>query len=224
MKTLKFYAWALLMGATAFTFQACGDKDDDNDKSSSSNNDSIVGTWISNENGSSYSVNSKTLKAGELNIDPSNFNIDELINETIENMISDSTLKGMLDIVGDTIVFTADNKFFSMGEEGTYSVSGDQLTMTKTLETGSEVTIKTGADITDMLFEENADLKDYKDATTVKVNSLTYNCNGNSLKINIDMSISIGIAKISPEFAALAGSSDYIMPLKANIAYTRIAE
>lgn len=206
MKNIKFYVWALLIGAMSLSFNACNDDDENGSISDEMKGGNIVGTWTYNESQSKNTINGQNAdeylsqlipsKEGE---NASNEAADELDDEDFNpfEMLDADKINDLKVLAKDTLIFNEDGKFYASDDaSGTYETDGNELSLTYTAEDGTVVTVKSGADFT-KLIQEKAKLPE--GGVSLEITSVQYSVVGKTLAIKAFMVATYDLSVILPE-------------------------
>ena len=200
MKNIKFYVWALLIGAMSLSFNACNDDDENENTSNEMKGGNIVGTWVYNENQSKNTINGQNAEnyISQL-IGGMGNNENEAIDDTFPNPFEGMDLDKINEkiLAEDTITFKENGEFIAGSEaSGTYETNGNELSLSYTAEDGTEITIKKGADYS-KLIQEKSGLP--AEALSLEINSIQYNAIGKTLAIKAIMVATYDLSAILDE-------------------------
>ena len=147
MKNLKYYLYALLIGAFSLSLYSCNEEEDEEINDGIENNDSskhdtpkggnIVGEWYFNSKMSEITI-------GEEDLLP-----------VLSTLIPDFDIQKAMNVLGEKVEFKEDGTLIIYGNEGTYSTNNGDLSISAILENGNPLNLKKGADFAALL-EENA--------------------------------------------------------------------
>ncbi len=206
MKNIKFYVWALLIGAMSLSFNACNDDDENESVSNEMKGGNIVGTWTYNESQSKNTINGQNADEYLSQLIPSKEDTVNAGNEAAEELDENFNPFEMLDadkinelkvLSKDTLIFNEDGKFYASDDAaGTYETNGNELSLTYTAEDGTVITIKSGADFS-KLIQEKAKLPE--GGVTLDITSVQYNVVGKTLAIKAIIVATYDLSVILPE-------------------------
>lgn len=165
MTKFRLFFLISLLAGFSFSFSACSSDDDDDN-----GNGSIVGTWETDLNASNQKVYMNGMDLGEGSPDQ-------------------GYTAGSEYYFGKTITFNEDGTFVTEESNGTYTLSGNQLTITAKTKDGKEMTLKKGtADsaLAEEFVGQEMEGVDLKSADFEKVEA---NINGDKMSIDMTMTM-----------------------------------
>lgn len=203
MKNLKYYLYALLIGAFSLSLYSCNEEEDDGTNDGIENNDSskhdtpkggnIVGEWYFNSKMSEITI-------GE----------DDLL-PILSTLIPDFDIQKAMNVLGEKVEFKEDGTLIIYDNEGTYSTNNGDLSISAILENGNPLNLKKGADFAALL-EENAP-ESAEMIQKAEIKDFSYFADKDSLLLYMDAEVEL-----------LFAESTYFLPVKAVLVYGNVPQ
>ena len=203
MKNLKYYLYALLIGAFSLSLYSCNEEEDEEINDGIENNDNskhdtpkggnIVGEWYFNSKMSEITI-------GE----------DDLL-PILSTLIPDFDIQKAMNVLGEKVEFKEDGTLIIYGNEGTYSTNNGDLSISAILENGNPLNLKKGADFAALL-EENAP-ESAEMIQKAEIKDFSYFADKDSLLLYMDAEVQL-----------LFAESTYFLPVKAVLVYGNVPQ